>query len=88
MVDILHRVGITLNKNLIPFDPAPPRVTSGVRIGTPAVTTRGFRRAEIEIVADCIHKALRHPDDKGVQQQIRETAYDLCMRFPVPGLCL
>jgi glycine hydroxymethyltransferase len=85
---ILHAVGITVNKNLIPFDPTPPRVTSGIRLGTPAVTTRGFGKAEITAVADCILRALRNPADDHVQQQVRQTTYALCMRFPVPGLCL
>jgi glycine hydroxymethyltransferase len=85
---ILHTVGITVNKNLIPFDPAPPRVTSGIRLGTPAVTTRGFRKAEIETVADCILRALRHPGDNGIRQQLRQVTYALCLNFPVPGLCL
>jgi glycine hydroxymethyltransferase len=84
----LHAIGITVNKNLIPFDPTPPRVTSGIRLGTPAVTTRGFRQAEIETVADCILSALHHPTDDHVRQEVRQTTYALCMRFPVPGLCL
>lgn len=84
--DVLHQVGITVNKNLIPFDPAPPRVTSGIRLGTPAVTTRGFGRAEMEIVADCMLRALHNPTDKVLQGELRDVTYDLCARFPVPGL--
>ncbi len=84
----LHRIGITVNKNLIPFDPAPPRVTSGIRLGTPAVTTRGFGQEEMRTVAHCILQALQHPHDEHRQQELRETTYQLCLRFPVPGLCL
>jgi glycine hydroxymethyltransferase len=84
----LHKVGITVNKNLIPFDPAPPRVTSGVRLGTPAVTTRGFRRAEMQVVAECILRAVQHPNDEDLQHELRHTTHQLCLRFPVPGLCL
>lgn len=84
----LHRIGITVNKNLIPFDPAPPRVTSGIRLGTPAVTTRGFRQAEMQTVAECILRILQHPQDERLQQELREVTYQLSSRFPVPGLCL
>ncbi|PWH19908.1 MAG: serine hydroxymethyltransferase [Ardenticatenia bacterium] len=84
----LHRIGITVNKNLIPFDPAPPRVTSGIRLGTPAVTTRGFRQLEMQTVADCIVRILQDPHNERLQQALREVTYELCLRFPVPGLCL
>jgi len=84
--DVLHRIGITANKNLIPFDPAPPSVTSGIRLGTPAVTTRGFGKAELEIVADCIVRALRRPTDEALQTRLRTVTRELCARFPVPGL--
>jgi len=84
----LHRIGITVNKNLIPFDPTPPRVTSGIRLGTPAVTTRGFRQPEIQTVADCIVRILQDPQNERLQQALREVTYELCLRFPVPGLCL
>lgn len=84
----LHRIGITVNKNLIPFDPAPPRVTSGIRLGTPAVTTRGFRQPEMETVADCIVRILRDPHNERLQQELRAVTYRLCAQFPVPGTCL
>jgi glycine hydroxymethyltransferase len=84
----LHRAGITVNKNMIPFDPSPPRITSGIRLGTPAVTTRGFRKAEIELVAECILRAVQNPGDESVSLHLRQQTYELCMRFPVPGLCL
>jgi glycine hydroxymethyltransferase len=84
--DVLHEVGITVNKNLIPFDPAPPRVTSGVRLGTPAITTRGFGRAEMETIADCMIRSLHNPTDTRLKQELRLVTRDLCERFPVPGL--
>ncbi|MCS7259913.1 MAG: serine hydroxymethyltransferase [Anaerolineae bacterium] len=84
----LHRIGITVNKNLIPFDPAPPRVTSGIRLGTPAVTTRGFRQPEMQTVADCIVRILQDPHNERLQQELRAVTYQLCARFPVPGVCL
>jgi glycine hydroxymethyltransferase len=84
--DVLHEVGITVNKNLIPFDPAPPRVTSGIRMGTPAVTSRGFGRAEMETIADCMVRALHNPTDEALKRELRDVTLDLCARFPVPGL--
>lgn len=84
--DVLHQVGITVNKNLIPFDPAPPRVTSGIRLGTPAVTSRGFGQAEMETIADCMARALHNPTDEALKRELRDVTRDLCARFPVPGL--
>jgi glycine hydroxymethyltransferase len=84
--DVLHEVGITVNKNLIPFDPAPPRVTSGIRLGTPAVTTRGFRQSEMEVISDCILRALHNPTDRAQKRKLQDVTRDLCARFPVPAL--
>jgi glycine hydroxymethyltransferase len=84
--DALDRIGVTVNKNLIPFDPAPPSLTSGIRLGTPAITTRGFGQAEMEVVADCIVRALHHPADEALQGELRAITRELCARFPVPGL--
>jgi glycine hydroxymethyltransferase len=84
--DILHRVHITVNKNLIPFDPASPRVTSGIRLGTAAVTTRGFGKAEMQAVAEYLVRALNNPTDEALHRQLREAIHELCQRFPVPGL--
>jgi glycine hydroxymethyltransferase len=84
--NVLHRAGITTNKNLIPFDPKPPRVTSGVRLGTPAVTTRGFRQAEMKIVGEAILNAVFHANDEAMLAEVRQVTAELCARFPVPGL--
>ena len=79
----LDRVGITANKNMIPFDPRKPMVTSGVRIGTPAVTTRGMREAEMALIGDLIARVLASPDDLELLDSIRDEAADLCRRFPL-----
>ena len=84
--DALHAGGITVNKNMIPFDPQPPKVTSGIRLGTPAVTTRGFRQAEMKVVGAAILRTVFHARDEDVLQEVRQTTADLCARFPVPGL--
>jgi glycine hydroxymethyltransferase len=84
--DALHAAGITINKNMIPFDPKPPRVTSGIRLGTPAVTTRGFRAAEMELVGKSILEVLFNAKDEVLLQEVRQATTELCSRFPVPGL--
>jgi glycine hydroxymethyltransferase len=81
--DALGNANITVNKNAVPGDPRPPRVTSGLRIGTPAITTRGFREAETTTLSHWIADIL---DDVGSTQRIgevRDAALDLCRRFPV-----
>jgi len=79
----LDQAGITVNKNMIPFDPRKPMVTSGVRIGTPAVTTRGMREAEMALIGDLIARVLANPDDAENLAAIREESADLCRRFPL-----
>ena len=79
----LDRAGITTNKNMIPFDPRKPMVTSGVRIGTPAVTTRGMREAEMALIGDLIVRVLASPDDAESLAAIRDESQDLCRRFPL-----
>jgi glycine hydroxymethyltransferase len=83
--DVLDRAGITLNKNTIPNDPRSPFVTSGLRIGTAAVTTAGMREAEMAEIAALIGRALRHVDDATALAEIRESAANLCSKFqPYP----
>ncbi|MEW6034050.1 MAG: serine hydroxymethyltransferase [Chloroflexota bacterium] len=82
----LEEVGIVANRNAIPFDRLPPQVTSGIRLGTPAVTTRGFGIAEVRQVARLVTRVLSHPDDARVKEQVRQEVLELCRRFPVPGI--
>jgi len=83
---LLDDVGITVNKNTIPFDPAPPNVTSGIRVGTPATTTRGFAPAEMREVGRLLVEALLTHDEPAEHARIRAEVRDICARFPVPGL--
>jgi glycine hydroxymethyltransferase len=83
--DVLDRAGITLNKNTIPNDPRSPFVTSGLRIGTPAVTTAGMREAEMGEIASLIGRALRARDDDAALGEVRDSANNLCSKFrPYP----
>ncbi|HYX23683.1 MAG TPA: serine hydroxymethyltransferase [Thermoanaerobaculia bacterium] len=79
----LEAAGITVNKNTIPYDPNPPLVASGVRIGTPALTTRGMREPEMDQVGDFIAEVLRAPEDAGVHASVRAKVRALCERFPL-----
>ena len=80
---VLDRVGITVNKNTIPFDPQGPFVTSGIRIGTPAVTTRGMQTPEMQTIAGLIVDVLTHSRDSAVIQRSRKTVQALCAAFPI-----
>ena len=80
----LDRCRITVNKNMIPFDRRKPLDPSGIRIGTPALTTRGMQAAEMRTVAGWILEVLRAPDDEKVAERIRGQVADLCGQFPVP----
>jgi glycine hydroxymethyltransferase len=79
----LERAHITVNKNAVPNDPRSPFVTSGLRIGTPAATTRGFKEAEVEALADWIADVLDDPANDETIEGIRRQAIELCRRFPV-----
>jgi len=80
---VLDEVHITVNKNLIPFDPASPMVTSGIRIGTPAVTTRGLKEKQMQQVARLIDAAIVHKDDTAQLDQIRQEVLQLTRDFPI-----
>src|SRR6188474_2557583 len=79
----LGKAGITVNKNAIPFDKNPPMVASGVRLGTPAVTTRGMREPEMDAVAALIVRALQAPDDDASLDGVRADVEALCRKFPL-----
>jgi glycine hydroxymethyltransferase len=79
----LDRAGITVNKNAIPFDLRPPSITSGIRVGTPAVTTRGMKEAEMETIADFMHQALVAHHDPERLQKLESQVRDFCRRFPL-----
>jgi glycine hydroxymethyltransferase len=81
--DVLERAHITVNKNAIPNDPQKPFVTSGIRVGTPAMTTRGFEEIEAEQVANLIGDVLDAPRDEATIARVREQVRALCRRFPV-----
>jgi glycine hydroxymethyltransferase len=82
----LDTAGIVCNKNEVPFDTRPPAVTSGIRLGTPAVTTRGFGQEEMKLVAALIVKVIRQPDDKQTLDNVRGEVAQMCRRFPVTGI--
>jgi glycine hydroxymethyltransferase len=84
--EALWAAGISVNRNTIPFDPKPPRITSGIRMGTPAVTTRGFGTEEMKRIASFIAKVLSPSGDKRAQKQVRQEVREMCQQFPIPGL--
>lgn len=81
--EILEKVDITCNKNMVPNDKRSPFVTSGIRLGTPAVTTRGFKEAETKIMAELIVKALKNPTNESALKEVKNTVHELCTKFPV-----
>jgi len=81
----LDKAGITVNKNAVPFDPRPPAVASGIRIGTPAITTRGMKEDEMDTVAGWITEAFENHDNDAVLSRIKNEVKDLCTNFPVYG---
>jgi glycine hydroxymethyltransferase len=82
----LEAAGIVVNKNAIPFDTRPPQVTSGIRLGTPAVTTRGFGKEEMKLIAGLIVKVVTHADSTKVRDEVKREVSEICRRFPVPGV--
>ena len=82
----LEAAGIIVNRNNIPFDPRPPRVTSGIRLGTPPVTTRGFGIEEMKLIAALIVKVITNPGSQKIRNRVRQEVGQICQRFPVPGI--
>ncbi len=83
---VLEGVGIICNRNAIPFDPRPPRSTSGIRLGTPAATTRGFGPEEMAPIAALLYEAIGHHEDKKVLARVKEQVGEICRHFPLPGV--
>lgn len=83
---VLDTVGITLNKNTVPFDIRPPMDPSGIRLGTPAVTTREMKEAEMERIADWIDRVISNINDTKLHAEIKEEVKEMCLKFPVPGI--
>jgi glycine hydroxymethyltransferase len=81
--EALGKAGITVNKNMIPWDPEKPMTTSGIRVGTPALTTRGMGTAEMKTVARLIGRALDAPGDDQVLARVHGEVKDLCKQFPM-----
>jgi glycine hydroxymethyltransferase len=81
--EVLERAGITVNKNAIPFDANPPAVASGIRVGTPAVTTRGMKEADMRQIARWIAEVLHHLDDESVQRHVKAEVEELTEQFPL-----
>jgi glycine hydroxymethyltransferase len=83
---VLDSIGVTVNKNAIPFDPAPPNVASGIRIGTPATTTRGFGPVEMEALGRIVVDAIRRRDEAARLAVLAGEVAEIAASFPVPGL--
>jgi glycine hydroxymethyltransferase len=79
----LGQAAITVNKNAIPFDQNPPMVASGVRLGTPAVTTRGMGEPEMDLIAEFITRVLQSPDDSAALAMVKTEVEELCRKFPL-----
>jgi glycine hydroxymethyltransferase len=84
--ETLDAIAITTNKQIIPDDPNPPLRPSGIRLGTPAATTRGMREAEMKQLSQWIVRALRAPEDKQLLDSLKQDVEACCRRFPVPGI--
>ena len=79
----LDKAGIIVNKNAVSYDERPPAIASGIRIGTPMVSTRGMREQEMREIVGLMDQVLQQPDDQGVRDEVREKARSLCSRFPI-----
>ncbi len=84
--EALGKAGIVVNRETIPFDARPPRVTSGIRLGAPAVTTRGFGKEEMKHIASLIVEVITNIDNADIQERVSQEVSQMCSRFPVPGI--
>lgn len=84
--EALGRAGIMVNRNAVPFDTLPPRITSGIRLGTPAATTRGLGKEEMKRIANLIFRVLTNINNREIQNQVRREIAEMCQHFPVPGI--
>jgi glycine hydroxymethyltransferase len=82
MEHALNEAGLTVNKNAVPFDTEKPTITSGIRIGSPAVTTRGFKEAEMKRIAGWIERISRDVENEGLRKAVKEEVRALCAEFP------
>ena len=80
---ILDEIHITCNKNTIPFDTESPFITSGIRIGSPAMTTRGLKEEEFKLIGEIIYKSLSNVDDKDIQKECKKEVLELTKKFPI-----
>jgi glycine hydroxymethyltransferase len=81
--EALEKAGITVNKNTVPFDPQKPFITSGIRMGTPALTTRGMKEPEMEKIAVLIDKVISNLGKEDVYAQVKQEVMELCKKFPL-----
>lgn len=84
--DALGKAGITVNKNSVPGDPQPPKITSGIRVGVAAITTRGMGLVEMQRIAEMFNKVVDNIDNEGVLADIKAEVKEMCKKFPVPGI--
>ena len=80
---LLEKVDITCNKNMVPNDKRSPFVTSGIRLGTPAITTRGFKEKEVKLITELIIQTLKNPSDETIHSAVKNEVHKLCKQFPV-----
>ncbi|OVE78570.1 serine hydroxymethyltransferase [bacterium G20] len=83
--EVLDKIGLTLNKNVIPDDPLPPFKPSGIRLGTPAITTRGLKEDDMEKVAEWMHQAIKNRNDSKKLDQLSKEVREFCLQFPLPS---
>jgi len=82
----VEEVGIIVNRNAIPFDPRPPQIASGIRLGTPPVTTRGFDSQQMKRIAQIIMQVLTHISDEGIKKRVKEEVVEMCHHSPIPRI--